>query len=157
MTTDVVAATMDEALAAPDREGTLRRLHDWRNRVHALFNEVQANLNAPYTSDRSGKQRSLEARVQQAGLTEDEVPEVDVLRIKRNGHVVAQFVPRMLWMIGANGRIDLHVASPHAGRLFMLFDHSAPFANRSNWRLVRPTDMMAQPPFHPELFHELLE
>ncbi len=157
MTIDVVAATMEEALAAPEREPTLHRLHDWRHRVHSLYDSVQMHLGAPYTSDRSGKQRSLESRVRQAGLSEDNVPPIDILRVQRNGHDVAQFVPRMLWMIGANGRIDLLVTSQRAARLFMLLDRSAPFTNRSDWRLVRPTDMMAQPPFHPELFHELLE
>jgi hypothetical protein len=41
--------------------------------------------------------------------------------------------------------------------LFMLFDRSAPFTNQSDWRIVQPTDMLAQPGFHPEQFHELLE
>jgi hypothetical protein len=157
MTTDVVTATMREALAEPDRDATLRRLHDWRQRVHALYGEVQMKLDASYTSDRSGKQRSAEGRVQRAGLTEDDVPAIDILQINRNGQTVARFVPRMLWMIGANGQVDLIVTSHRTGRLFMLFDRSPPFANRSDWRLVRPTDIMAQPPFHPELLHELWE
>jgi hypothetical protein len=157
MSADVVTATMEEALAEPEREATLRRLHDWRHRVHALYDNVQTHLDSPYVCDRSGKQRSLEGRTQQAGLTEDDVPEIDILRIERNGHVVAQFTPRMLWMIGANGRVDLLVTSQRAGRLFILFDRSAPLSNQSDWRLVRPTDMMAQPPFHPEQFNEMLE
>ena len=157
MTTNVVTATMEEALASPEREATLRRLHDWQHRVHALYDEIQRHLSDPYNWDRSGKQRSWEARVQQAGLTEDEVPAVDTLRIMRSGETVAQLVPRMLWMIGANGRIDVIVTSHQAGRLFMLFDRSAPFTNQSDWRIVRPTDMLAQPGFHPEQFHELLE
>ncbi len=157
MTADVVTATMREALAAPEREATLRRLHDWRQRVHALYDEVQAHLDASYICDRSGKQRSMEGQVQRAGLSEDDVPAIDILRIERNGQVAAQFVARMLWMIGANGRVDLLVISHGVTRLFMLFDRSSPLINQSDWRLVRPTDMMARPPFHPELFHELLE
>jgi hypothetical protein len=157
MTTNVVTATMEEALDSPGREATLRRLHDWRSRVHALYDEIQRHLSDSYTWDRSCKQRSWEARIQQAGLAEDDVPAVDTLRIVRNGQTVAQLVPRMLWIIGANGRIDVIVTSHQAGRLFMLFDRSAPFANQSDWRIVRPADMLAQPGFHPEQFHELLE
>jgi hypothetical protein len=157
MTTNAVTATMREALAEPGRDVVLRRLHDWRHRVHAMYESVQANLHEPYACDRSGKQRSQEGQVQRAGLTEDDIPAIDILRITRNGHVVAQFIPRMLWLIGANGRVDLLITTPHAGRLFMLFDRSSPFANQSDWRLVRPTDPMARPPFHPELLHELLE
>jgi hypothetical protein len=80
------------------------------------------------------------------------------LRIERDGQTIAQFLPRMLWMIGSNGQVDLTVLSPRgARRFYRLFDQSIPFANRSDWRLVRLTDPMAQPPFHTELFHELLE
>ena len=157
MTANVVTATMEEALTTPEREATLRRLYDWRQRVHALYDELQRHLGDSFSCERSGKQRSWETRVQQAGLTEDEVPPVDILRILRNGDLMAEFVPRMLWMIGANGRIDLIITSQNAGRLFMLFDRSAPFANQSDWRIVRPTDMLTQPQFHPERFHELLE
>jgi hypothetical protein len=157
MTTDVATATMEEALAAPEGEATLRRLYDWRHRVHTLYDNVRAHLDAPYTCDRSGKQRSLEGRIQQAGVADDDVPQIDILRIERDGRIVAQFTPRMLWMFGANGRVDLLVTSQGAGRLFILFDRSAPLSNRGDWRLVRPIDMMAQPPFHPVQFHETLE
>jgi hypothetical protein len=159
VTTDVATATMRESLAEPVREATLQRLHDWQQRVHVLYDDVQSNLGPGYKYDRTGKNRSLEHRVQQAGLTEHDVPPVDILRVEREGRVVAQFLPRMLWMIGANGRIDLFVMPRTGGRqFFMLIDRSLPLSNHSDWRLVRPTiDPLAHPPFRPERLHELLE
>jgi hypothetical protein len=47
MTANVVTATMEEALATPEREATLRRLHDWRQRVHALYDEITDMLTQP--------------------------------------------------------------------------------------------------------------
>ncbi len=159
MTIDITTATMEEALETPGREATLRRLRDWQHRVHGLYDDVQAALGAGYSYDRDGKQRSAEGRVQLAGLSEDDVPPVDILRVERNGRLVTEFLPRMLWMIGANGRIDLFVMPSTGGRrFFMLIDRSLPLSNRSDWRLVRPTmDPLAQPPFQPERLHELLE
>jgi hypothetical protein len=158
MSPDIVAETMRETLAEPEREATLRRLQDWRHRVHGLYDDVEVKLGPGYVYDRTGKNRSLESRVQRAGLTEDDVPPVDLLRIERDGKVVAQFWPRMLWMIGGNGRLDLVVsARDHARRFYTLIDQSLPFANRSEWRLTRPSDSMASQPFRPERFHELLE
>ena len=159
MTADVITATMREALETPGRQATVRRLRDWQHRVHGLYDDVQAVLGSEYTYDRDGKQRSAEDRVQLAGLSEDDVPPVDILRVGRAGRVVAQFLPRMLWMIGANGRIDLFVMPSTGGRqFFMLIDRSAPLSNLSDWRLVRPAmDPLAHPPFRPERLHELLE
>ncbi|HEY1931079.1 MAG TPA: hypothetical protein VGG99_03630 [Acetobacteraceae bacterium] len=158
MSTDIVTATMRESLAEPEREATLRRLQDWRQRVHTLYDDVQAKLGPAYHYDRTGKNRSLESRVQRAGLTEDDVPPVDVLRIEFDGRLAAQFLPRMLWMIGGNGRLDLVVSSRDgAQRFYTLIDQSLPFSNRSVWRLTRPSDSMASHPFCSERFHELLE
>lgn len=158
MTTDVTTATMAEALETPGREATLRRLLDWQRRVHRLYDDVRAALGPSYSYDRTGKQRSAEERVQLAGLTEEDVPPVDILRVEQEGRLVAQFLPRMLWMIGANGRIDLVVMPSTGGRqILMLLDRSLPLSGQSDWRLVRPSDHLAQPLFRVERLRELLE
>ena len=97
--------------------------------------------------------------MQLAVLCEDEVPAVYILRSEGGGRLIAQFLPRMLWMIGANGRIDLFVTPSTGGRqFFMLIDRSLPLSNQRDWRLIRPTiDPLAQPRFGPERLHELLE
>jgi hypothetical protein len=69
--------------------------------------------------------------VQAAGVTQEEQPKIDILRIIRpDGTNVAAFYPRGPWVVGANGRIDLRL-SPSVGQshAFMLVDQSAPFSS----------------------------
>jgi hypothetical protein len=158
MNDNIVNATITESLEKPDRKHVLDRLNDWQARVHALYDAVRQSLGDEYTYDRSGKQASDEELVQRAGIIPGEVPKLDILRIERNAELVAAFQPRNLWIIGANGRVDM-IISPRSGgrRLFMLFDHSLPLSGPTDWRIVRPSDdPFKQPPFRPEGIRELL-
>jgi hypothetical protein len=155
---NVASDTIAEWAETPTRERTLQRLQDWRSRVHALYDRIECALGADYSCDRTGKYQSSEDRVQEAGLSPDDVPPIDILRIECAGKEVAVVRPRSLWIIGANGRLDLVVTSRTRGRrLFMLYDLSSPMEDRTDWRIVRPTEMLYQPVFEPEQFSELLE
>jgi hypothetical protein len=158
MNDNIVNATITEALEKPDKNHVLDRLSDWQARVHALYDAAQQSLGDDYTYDRSGKQASEEELVQRAGIKPEEVPKLDILRIEHNGALVAVFQPRNLWIIGANGRVDMVIIAGSGGRrLFMLFDHSLPLSGATDWRIVRPSDdPFKQPPFRPERLRELL-
>jgi hypothetical protein len=155
---NVVSDTIAEWAETPTRERTLQRLRDWRSRVHALYNQIEQTLGVDYSYDRTGKYQSEEERVQQSGLAAADVPPIDILRIERSGRPVAVIRPRSLWIIGANGRLDL-VVMPKAGgrRLFRLYDHSSPMEDRTDWRIARPSDGPQQSVFRPERLRELLE
>jgi hypothetical protein len=158
MNENIVGATIAEAREKPNKERTLARLHDWRSRVHALYDAVQDALGEGYFFDRSGKQASREEIVQRVRLKSQEVPELDILKIEQGGKLLATFVPHGLWIIGANGRVDVTISSGSgARRVFMLIDHSLPMSDKSDWRIVRPSDRLQQPPFRPDRFRELLE
>jgi len=126
--------------------------------VHGLYDQIEHALGSDYSYDRTGKHQSAEERVQQSGLNPDDVPPIDILRIEQSGRLVAVIQPRGLWIIGANGRLDL-VLTPRTGgrRLFMLMDLSSPMENRTDWRIVRPSDGLQQLVFKPERLRELLE
>ena len=154
----IATATIAEAGEPPNREHVIERLRDWRDRVHALYDLVEATLGNTYSYDRTGKHRSNEELVQRVGLSVRDVPQVDILRVEQSGKLVASFQPRGLWIIGANGRIDLLVAPRSGGRrVFMLVDHSLPMSDRTDWRIVRLSEQLKQMPFRPENLHELLE
>lgn len=157
---NVVADTIAELNEGLDRERVLARLGDWRDRVHRLYDEIETGLGTGYVYDRTGKHISQEDIVQRAGLTQSEVPPIDVLRIEGpHRRALAIFQPRHLWMIGANGRIDLFV-TPKVGvgrRHFMLIDVSRPLTAPADWRLVSPAERLDQPPFSVRRLHELLE
>jgi hypothetical protein len=154
----IATATIAEAVAPPDRAHVIERLHDWRERVHALYDSVESSLGTAFSYDRRGKNRSYERPVQRVGLALDEVPEVDILRVVQGEKAIAQFVPRDLWIIGANGRVDLVLHSrPGGTRRFMLLDLSLPLSGKGDWHIVRPSDPLRQPPFRPEDLPGLLE
>jgi hypothetical protein len=156
----VVSDTIAEALEPPDRDHALARLNDWRDRVHRLYDEIQAGLGGRYHYDRQGKHRTLETAVQRSGISREQVPPIDILRIEQPGGALrAMLQPRHLWIIGANGRVDLTIL-PKSGigrRQFMLLDLSRPMRRRSDWRLVSPADRLEQPRFRVAKLRELLE
>jgi hypothetical protein len=155
---NVVSDTIAEWAETPTRERTLQRLRDWRSRVHALYDQIEHALGADYSYDRTGTHQSWEERVQESGLGRDDVPPIDILRIERSGHLVAVIQPRGLWIIGANGRLDLVLTTKTGGRrLFILYDHSSPMDDRTDWRIVRPSDGPRHFVFEPGRLRELLE
>src|ERR1700674_1669154 len=77
------------------------RLQDWKIRVGRLYDFVEGTLGNRFTYDRTEKHRIVEHQVQRAGLGEDQVPVLDVLRIEcAAGTPRAKLVPRTLWVIG---------------------------------------------------------
>ena len=150
--TDLIHRSTSEELADRDgltREYVLRRLRDWRDRVHRLYDDMaQALKGSDLIPNREGKHKSSEEVPQRVGLTADDEPEIDILRIVRpDGTNAAIFLPRGLWVIGANGRIDLKVM-PRVGsaEVYTLLDRSEAFGP-ANW--VR---MPIGSPFEPEPF-----
>jgi hypothetical protein len=133
--TNVTRRSSSDELADPNavtHDDVLLRLADWRDRVHGLYDKIeQALRGSGFQFDRQGKHTSSEALVQAAGVTREEQPKIDILRIVRpDGANAAIFYPRGPWVIGANGRIDLRL-SPSAGssHAFMLVDQSGPFSS----------------------------
>jgi hypothetical protein len=133
--TNITRRSTSEELADPSavtREDVLLRLADWRDRVHGLYDKIEKALQGRgFQFDRQGKHTSSEALVQAVGVTQEEQPKIDILRIIRpDGSDAVVFYPRGPWVIGANGRIDLRL-SPSVGRshAFMLVDQSGPFSS----------------------------
>jgi len=132
---DVTRRSTSEELAdlkTLTREDVVSRLVWWRGRVHGLYDTIEQALQGyGFRFDRKDKHTSSEAPVQVTGVSEEEQPKVDILRILRpDGTEAAVFYPRGPWVIGANGRIDLRLSSS-VGRshAFMLMDQSGPFAS----------------------------
>jgi hypothetical protein len=118
------------------RERVLERLRDWQLRVHRLYDDIERELqHTPFRSNREGKHTSAEELPQRVGVTEAEQPKVDILRILRSdGTNAAVLYPRGLWVICANGRIDLRITPlVGGGETYMLVDLSEPFAGSANW------------------------
>lgn len=132
---NVTRRSSSEELADPKtvtREDVLSRLVEWRERVHGLYDSIEQGLTGyGFQFDREGKHTTLQALVQDAGVSPEEQPKIDILRILRpDGTNAALFFPRGPWVVGANGRIDLRL-SPSIGpsRAYILMDQSGPFSS----------------------------
>ena len=160
---ELVRSTMAEA--RPDRPiaatQVLNRLRDWQERTHRLYDFIARTLGSHYKYDRAGKHRSAEEPVQRAGLPKDQVPALDILRIERpDGVLRATIMPRGLWIIGANGRLDLRVLkSETKQKQYFLIDKSTPLSGAENtsWYIVDPTDRLDQKPLTEQLLREVIE
>jgi hypothetical protein len=160
--TELVRSTMAEVRPdrAVDAEHVLARLQDWKERTNRLFNFIENTLGSQFTYDRTGKQRSAEELVQRAGLSEDQVPALDILRIERPpGTLRATIMPRGLWVIGANGRLDLRVLGPANKQIqYFLVDKSQPLSGTENaaWYIIDPSDRLEQRPLTEQVLHEVV-
>jgi len=140
--TALVRATMAEARfdGSVDAKHVLERLKDWRDRTHKLYEFIQKTLGTEFTYDRTGKHQSFEEPVQRAGLSKDEVPALDILRIERpQGTLRALVMPGGLWVIGVNARLDLRVlGSTNRQKYYFLVDKSQPLSGAENaaWYIV---------------------
>jgi hypothetical protein len=136
---DLTHRSSSEELADPggvSRDRVLERLQDWQRRVHELYAQVeQALRGTSFRIDREGKHTSNEELPQRVGLSREEQPKIDVLRVVRpDGTNAAVFFPRGLWIIGANGRIDLRIVPPVGGtETYLLLDQSEPLAGSADW------------------------
>ncbi|SRR5216684_317575 len=148
--TELVRSTMAEVRPdrAVDARHVLARLQDWKERTDRLFDFIRNTLGSQFVYDRTGKQRSNEELVQRAGLSEGQVPALDILRIERPpGTVRATIMPRGLWVIGANGRLDLRVLGPGNKQThYFLVDKSQPLSGPENaaWHIIDPSDRSEQ-------------
>jgi len=136
---NITPRSSSEELADPStisRQQVLERLRDWRDRVHGLYGEIEGRLRGTsFQIDREGKHTSAEELTQRVGLTSDEQPKLDILRIARHdGTNAAIFFPRGLWVIGANGRVDLRIIPP-VGQVetYLLMDESQPLSGPAKW------------------------
>jgi hypothetical protein len=96
--------------------------------------------------------------VQRAQLSPNQVPPVDILRVEHpDGRLRAIIIPRGLWVIGANGRLDLLVFGPAQKQLFLI-DTSQPLSGPQNaaWHVIDPSDRLAQQPLTDQLLNMLI-
>jgi len=144
-----------EDLADPggiSREHVLQRLRDWRDRVHKLYDEIERVLQGTsFRTNREGKHISAEELPLRVGLTETELPKIDILRIVRPDSTNAAILyPRGLWIIGANGQIDLRILPSVGGsQNYVLLDQSEPFTRPAKWIRLPIGSPFDREPFDP--------
>jgi hypothetical protein len=148
----VTPGSSSEELANPDAVSAERmhtRWDDWRTRVEKLYADVeQAFQGTQFRVKRTGGTMSNEELPKRVGVELSGPP--DVLHVVRpDNSDAATLIPRGLWVIGANGRVDLKISSYMGGtQVYMLIDESRPLSGPAKW-----TYMPIGAPFNREPFN----
>ncbi len=125
-----------------DRAHIERRIDDWLQRIDSLYSDVRSWL-PPDWSARSGGHVILRDEL----MERFDVPEhaLPVLCLDHDGHVKGRLEPRGLWIVGANGRIDLFLPPQH----FILIDKADNFQT-PQWTMTPVRDRLCVKPFTAE-------
>ncbi|MCC5978427.1 MAG: hypothetical protein JJU21_10225 [Salinarimonas sp.] len=108
MTADTMSDELEQVDDTPapgvTREHIECRVDEWRQRLHDLFSDVEIWARARgWRVDDSGRVPMHEQLMRQFDMPATDQP---ILRLEGE-HGYALFKPKALWVIGANGRVDL--------------------------------------------------
>jgi len=130
------------------KEDVEERVRDWEDRLRALFQDVRAwAIENGWQVDDSGTIGMHEELMQRFGLPATRQP---TLRLDRD-RSYALFRPKGLWVIGANGRIDLYTSKG----VFVLVDLAESGA-APRWTIFRASQRREGDPFRPEMIADLV-
>jgi hypothetical protein len=160
---ELIRSTIDEMQPSKAVEASrvIERLKDWARRIDGLYDFLERTLGDRLVFDRSGEHRSQEELVQRAAVPPEQVPPVKILTIKNpDGTLRAIVQPRGLWVIGANGRLDLRIVGPgNTSRSpYILIDRSRPMSGQpGTWYIVDPADRTTQRPLTEEVVRNVIQ
>ena len=102
------------------REHVEKRIRDWRVRIEDLFRQIIAWLPAGWEPVEQTQVTMDEEMMRRFGIPSERLP---VLNLKSSGGHTAKYEPRALWVIGANGRVDVFAGKSH----YILVDKAPQF------------------------------
>ncbi len=132
-----------------ERQRVVAEVDDWLRRVERVYADVQGWL-ADQADLRFEQTRTVtmsEELMQKFAVTDRELRVLDVLR---GDQVIASFVPRGLWLIGAWGRIDIITADRTA--ILVAIKKSDGY----EWKLALPDNRRVLRPFDKPVLLELM-
>jgi hypothetical protein len=135
------AQTVVEELSRDEltREHVEQRVEDWARRIDALYDDVERWLPAQWSAKHGDPVTMREEPMKKVGVPPRELP---TLELARDNAVRIRLRPYGLWIIGANGRIDLVKGS----ELYLVVDHSKTFEAPS-WHISAATARREPKPF----------
>lgn len=125
------------------RANVVAEVEDWIFRLDVLYNDVESWLSThrDFRFERNRTVTMSEEMMQNFAVTDRDVPILDVIE---GDQVVASFVPRGLWMIGAWGRVDVITRS----QTTILVATRDKEEEELRWELVSPEDRRKRVPFN---------
>ncbi len=125
-----------------------RRVEEWAERIDALYRQIEGWLAEGWTARRVGKVHMHEQLMQKFGLP---ARDLAVLELYHNGEPSARVEPRGLWIIGANGRLDLF----HGSDQYVIVDSAENF-EPPDWRIASLSDRGDARPLSRETLNAVL-
>lgn len=106
------------------------RLTDWRERIGELYDGIENWLrnDLQYSFERSNPTTLEVEMMEKFGVNKIQLPTANIFR---HGKLVTSLKPKGLWVIGANGRVDLISKS----KRIMLLDLADQF-QPADWHIV---------------------
>jgi hypothetical protein len=129
------------------------RADDWIERLRELRSQMAAWLQTHDLAQLSIVDQppvSMSEELMQRFMVQPKM--MPMFEIRAGNRRVMRFQPKGLWVIGANGRVDLitKAAAP------ILVDQSEPLSRPSNWQLYDPGNRSRSVPLTPETFRDLV-
>ena len=103
-----------------------RRVADWEERLKDFYAQVAGWLPDGWTACEGTPVRMHEEMMREFGVPPKSLP---TLRLVSRAGGAAKFEPRALWIIGANGRVDLRCGGHH----YLVIDAADNF-EKPDWR-----------------------
>ena len=132
-----------------DRSYVERRIEDWKQRIEALYADVSAWLPDGWTATGDGGVLMHEELMRRFKVPERRLP---VLSLRRNAMERGKMEPRGLWIIGANGRVDLILPDRH----YLFVDRSESF-EAPDWQISNLVNRLHPSPFTGDSLRKALE
>lgn len=104
---DVLDEITDDTI---DASHVLRRVEDWEARVNGLYAAIRAWLPEGWTAREGAPVRMHEELMREFGVPARFIP---TLLLENDAGRSAMLEPRALWIVGANGRVDMTIGGPH--------------------------------------------
>ncbi|MDO9416294.1 hypothetical protein [Pararhizobium sp.] len=131
------------------KDDVSRRVDDWLKRLRDLFAvTTEWALKNGWTVGDVGSTPMNEELMQHFGIAARDQP---VLRLDKAAESYALFKPKALWVIGANGRIDLYTSKG----VFIIIDQADKY-EQPRWTLFRGSNKKEGDRFSPELILSLV-
>lgn len=133
--------------APPTPEHVAHRVADWRGRLETLFSDIREWAEAHgWTVDSDAPVPMHEDLPTKVGVTQPDLP---ALKLRTPGGAPVWIRPKALWVVGANGRVDIFTT---AG-VYTLIDKAEPF-EPPQWILNRAGGSFRRE-FTPDVLGEL--
>lgn len=111
-----------------DQASVALRVENWKERVSKLYEQLRAWLPTKFTTDTLRILRMHEKLMKRYNVGASILP---ILNVSCKGDSVATLTPRGLWIIGANGRLDLFTQQSH----FVVVDRAMNFQT-PDWEIA---------------------